>query len=156
MTNDPNRVIEQLGIFLPSRPAPAANYAPTKRVGDLLFVSGQLPLVEDGTLLTGTLGRDADIEQGVRAARACALNILSQVEGALGNLDRVASIVKLTGFVSSTPDFFDQSKVVNGASDLFCEIFGASGVHARAAVGVSALPLNSSVEVEAIIEVKKI
>jgi len=156
MTKNPNRAIEQLGIILPSRPAPAANYAPTKQVGDLLFVSGQLPIVADGTLLTGTLGKDADIEHGIAAARACALNILSQVEGALGDLNRVASIVKLTGFVTSAPEFFDQPKVVNGASDLFCEIFGASGVHSRAAVGVSALPLNSCVEVEAVIEVKPV
>ncbi|MFA5952399.1 MAG: RidA family protein [Hyphomicrobium sp.] len=145
--------LAELGLALPPAPSPVANYVPYLISGSLLFVSGQVSKAADGTVITGTLGQDATIEQGQEAARLCALNILAQAKAALGTLDRIGRIVKLTGFVSSTAAFGDQPKVVNGASDLMVAVLGDKGRHTRAAVGVASLPMGSAVEIDAIIEI---
>lgn len=148
-----DRRLAELGVTLPDAPAPAANYVPAVLSGKTLYVSGQLPIGPQGLTLTGTLGAGVSIEDAREAARLCAVNVLAQAFKAVGDLDRVVRIVKLTGFVSSAPDFYDQPKVVNGASDFLVEVFGEKGRHARSAVGVAALPLGAAVEVEAVIEV---
>lgn len=144
--------IAQLGITLPDAPAPAANYVPYVQSGKLLFVSGQISAGPEG-LIRGRLGEDMDAAAGAAAARACGLALIAQARAALGSLDRITRVVKLTGFVSSTPDFTDQPEVVNGCSDLMVEVFGESGRHARAAVSAPALPRGVAVEIEAIFEV---
>jgi len=144
--------IAQLGITLPDAPAPAANYVPYVQSGNLLFVSGQISAGPDG-LIRGRLGEDMDAAAGAAAARACGLALIAQARAALGSLDRIARVMKLTGFVNSTPDFTDQPEVVNGCSDLMVEVFGESGRHARAAVSAAALPRGVAVEVEAIFEI---
>ena len=144
--------LTELNITLPDAPAPAANYVPYVQTGNLLFVSGQISSGPDG-LIKGRLGADMDVTQGAAAARACGLALLAQANAALGSLDRVARVVKLTGFVASTPDFTDQPEVVNGCSDLMVEIFGDKGRHARAAVSAAALPRGVAVEIEAIFEI---
>ena len=145
--------LAELGITLPDAPAPAANYVPYVVSGDLVFVSGQIPM-QDGGMITGKLGADADIETGQRAARACALNILAQVRAACGgDLDRVRRIVKLGGFVNGTPDFTDAPEVINGASDVIVDIFGDAGRHARFAVVTASLPRGVAVEIDAVVEV---
>lgn len=146
--------LEQLGIVLPEAAAPVASYVPVVIHGDLAFVSGQISFVE-GELLKGRLGYDVSLEEGMKAARGCGLMILAQIKAALGSLDRVERVVKLGGFVNSTPEFTDQPKVINGASDLMLEIFGEAGKHARAAVGVPSLPLGVAVEVDAVVAVKR-
>jgi len=140
-----------LGISIPQASAPAANYVPTVISGNLLWISGQIS-AEGQTLMTGKLASEAHIEQGRKAARQCAINLIAQMEAALGDLDRVKRVVKLVGFVNSAPDFTDQPKVINGCSDLFVEVFGDAGRHARSAVGVAALPFDVSVEIEAVVE----
>lgn len=145
--------LAQAGITLPAAPAPVANYVPCVEVGGLLFVSGQVSAGPEG-LIRGRLGDDMDAEAGAAAARACGLSLLAQAQKALGSLDRVARVVKLTGFVASTPDFTDQPKVINGASDLMVEVFGDAGRHSRAAVSAAALPLGAAVEVEAIFAIR--
>ena len=140
-----------LGIVIPAATAPAANYVPTVTSGNLLWISGQISMA-DGKFMAGKLNSEADIEAGRAAARQCGINLIAQMKAALGDLDRVKRVVKLVGFVNSAPDFTDQPKVVNGASDLFVEVFGDAGRHARSAVGVAALPFNVSVEVEAVVE----
>lgn len=142
--------LAELGIVLPETSPPLASYVPVMVHGNLAFVSGQLPFI-DGQLVTGRLGEDVPLERAIAAARACALMILAQLKTGIGSLDRVKQVIKLGGFVASTPDFTDQHKVVNGASDLMAEIFGDAGRHARAAVGVPALPLGAAVEVDAVI-----
>ena len=143
----------ELGITLPDAPAPAANYVPYVRTGNLLFVSGQISQGPDG-LIKGRLGAEMEVSAGAEAARRCGLSLIAQAKAALaGDLDRVARVVKLTGFVNSTPDFTDQPKVINGCSDLMVEVFGEAGRHARAAVSAPALPLGVAVEIEAIFEV---
>ena len=145
--------LAELGVVLPDAPAPAANYVPTVLSNGCLFVSGQLPTGPNG-LAKGRLGHNVTVEEGQAAARLCAINILAQAKAALGgDLGRIKRVVKLGGFVASAPDFFDQPKVINGASDFFVEVLGDAGRHARAAVGVAALPLGASVEVDAVIEV---
>ncbi len=144
------RRLQELGLKLPEAAAPVASYLPVVVNGGFAHVSGQLPFI-DGELVKGRLGEDVALEDGVAAARACGLMILAQLHKALIPLDRVARVVKLGAFVSSTPDFLDQPKVANGASDLMFDVFGESGRHARAAVGVSALPLGAAVEVDAIV-----
>lgn len=144
--------LNELGITLPQAAAPVASYVPLVAQGGLVYVSGQLPFV-DGTLLTGRLGEDISLEDGMAAARACGLMILAQLKAALIPLDKVERVIKLGAFVNSTGDFTDQPKVANGASDLMFEVFGEKGRHARAAVGVSALPLGAAVEVDAIIAI---
>jgi enamine deaminase RidA (YjgF/YER057c/UK114 family) len=154
MTGTIDATLASLGITIPTPVAPAANYVPTVVSGNLLFVSGQISVTADGTKLTGKLGETADVEAGRTAARQCGINLIAQIKAALGgDLDRVKRVVKLTGFVNSAPDFTDQPKVVNGCSDLFVEVFGETGRHARSAVGVAQLPFGVSVEVEAIIEI---
>lgn len=145
--------LAELGVTLPSPVAPAANYVPTVRSGQHLYVSGQLPMGPDGLTLKGTLGAGVSVEDAQAAAKLCAINILAQARAALGDLDNIARIVKLTGFVASTADFGDQPKIVNGASDFLAEALGDKGRHARSAVGVAALPFGAAVEVEAIIEI---
>lgn len=140
------------GIVLPAAAPPAANYVPFMRSGNLLFTSGQLPIADGKLVATGLLGRDLDTATGQDAARACAINILTQVKAAAGDLERIARIVKITVFVASTPDFGEQHLVANGASDLLAAVLGERGRHARAAVGTASLPLNAPVEVEAIVE----
>ena len=145
--------LRELGIELPDAPAPAASYVPTIRSGSLLYVSGQVPMDGGSVKYVGKAGADVSLDDAVAAARLCAINIVAQVRQALVDLDRVIRVVKLTGFVNSAPDFTDQPKVINGASDLIVDVFEEKGAHARSAVGVASLPLGSTVEVEAILEV---
>jgi len=152
MTGSIEAKIEAMGIALPTAAAPAANYVPFTRSGDLLFTAGQLPLRDGKLVSTGPVGGGLDIAAGQEAARQCAINILAQARAALGSLDSVARIVKTTVFVASEPGFTQQHLVANGASDLLAEIFGEAGRHARSAVGVASLPLDAPVEVEAVIE----
>ncbi|MEM7221175.1 MAG: RidA family protein [Pseudomonadota bacterium] len=154
MSNDVNARLKELDIALPDAPAPAANYVPAVRSGNLLFVSGQVAMDANG-LVRGKLGENMSVEEGQKAARLCALNIIAQVQTACGDLNRVARLVKVTGFVNSTGDFTQHPQVINGASDLFAEVFGEAGKHARAAVGSSSLPLGVAVEVEAIVELQE-
>ncbi len=147
--------LDALGLSLPAAPAPVANYVPFHIVGDLLFVSGQISKAPDGSIVTGRLGDGLTIEAGQTAARYCALNILAQANAALGNLDRIAQVLRLTGYVASTPDSGDQPQVVNGASDLMVAVLGDAGRHTRVAVGVAALPARCAVEIDAIIAIKR-
>lgn len=147
--------LAELGLTLPAAAAPAANYVPWTRSGDTLYIAGQLPF-EDGKLgIKGDVGGTVSLEDGKRAARLCALNILAQAKAALdGDLDRVTRCLKLGAFVASAPGFGEHPQVVNGASDLMVEAMGDAGRHARFAVGVSGLPLNAAVEIDAILEVR--
>ena len=146
-----NRLTE-LGITLPDAPAPAANYVPFVQTGNLVFSSGQISQNEAG-LITGKQCDAMSVEQGAEAARRCGLALIAQLKAAIGDLDRVKRVVKLTGFVNSTPDFTEQPKVVNGCSDLMVQVFGDAGRHARAAVSAPSLPLGVSVEIEAVFEI---
>ena len=148
-----NRLAE-LGITLPTPAAPVASYVPAVEQGGLLHISGQISVAEDGKLILGRLGEDMNLERGTEAARRCGIMLLAQMQAALGSLDRVHRIVKLGAFVNSAPDFTDQPKVANGASELMQEVFGEAGRHARSAVGVAVLPLGVAVEVDAIVAVK--
>ena len=145
--------LADLGVVLPAAAAPAANYLPFAQTGQLLFTSGQLPLKDGKLQASGLLGRDQDIAAGKEAAKLCAINVLAQAKAALGDLEKIRRIVKITVFVASSPDFTEQHLVANGASDFLAEALGERGKHARAAVGVASLPLNAAVEVEAVIEV---
>jgi enamine deaminase RidA (YjgF/YER057c/UK114 family) len=142
-----------LGIVLPTPTVPSANYVPTVLSGGQLYVSGQVPVGPSGLQWRGRLGEAVSLTDGQAAARQCAINILAQAKAALGNLDRIVRLVKVVGFVASTPDFHDQPKVINGASDLFVEVLGENGRHARSSIGVAALPQGAPVEVEAIFAV---
>ena len=146
--------LKELGITLPGAPAPVANYVPCHIIGNLLFVSGQVSRAADGKIMAGKLGAGVAVSQGQAAARLCALNILAQAKAALGNLDRIAQVVKLTGFVNATPGFTEHPQVVNGCSDCLVEILGDKGRHTRSAVGMGSLPLDATVEVEAIIAIR--
>lgn len=148
-----NRLAE-LGITLPQPAAPVAAYVPAVESGGMLHVSGQISFAEDGSLITGRLGEDVDLDSGIAAARRCGIMILAQIKAAVGSLDRVERIVKLGVFVNSTPAFTDHPKVANGASELMQDVFGDAGKHARAAVGVAALPLGVAVEVDAIVALR--
>ncbi|WFE75259.1 RidA family protein [Roseinatronobacter sp. S2] len=153
MTNAIETRLSELGLTLPDAPAPAANYVPFVQSGALVFVSGQISSGADG-LIRGKLGVDLDVAQGAEAAKACALALIAQLRVACGgDLSRLKRVVKLTGFVNSTPDFTDQPKVVNGASDLMVAVFGDAGRHARAAVGAPSLPMGVAVEIEGIFEI---
>ena len=146
--------LAELGIVLPTPASPVANYVPFVRAGRLLFVSGQICLDADGKLVAkGKLGGGVSIEDGQKAARACAINLLAQVKAALGDLDKVMRVVRLGGFINSDPAFLDGPKVMNGASDLMVAALGDKGRHARTTVGVAALPADAAVEVEGIFEV---
>ncbi len=145
--------LAELGIELPVPAVAVANYVPFVMTGNLLFVSGQLPLEAGKMAVTGKLGDTVSLEDGIRAARLCGLNLLAQAKAAAGgDLDRVKRLVRLTAFVASTPSFTDQPKVVNGASDLMVQVLGEAGRHARVAVGAPSLPLDAAVEIEAIFE----
>lgn len=145
--------LKSVGLALPAAPAAVANYVPFAVVGNLLFISGQISKAGDGTLVTGKLGEAVSVEQGRAAAKLCALNILAQAKAALGDLDRIRRCVKLTGFVSCVSAFKDQPAVINGCSDLLVEVLGDAGRHTRSAVGAPSLPLDVSVEIEAIFEI---
>jgi enamine deaminase RidA (YjgF/YER057c/UK114 family) len=148
------RKLSELGISLPTPASPVANYIPFVRTGTLLFVSGQLCLDASGKpVAKGKLGAGVSLDEGQKAARACAINVLAQMRAALGDLDRVARVVRLGGFINSDPGFLDGPKVMNGASDLMVEVFGDKGRHARTTVGVAVLPGDAAVEVDAIVEV---
>ncbi|MBU2957056.1 RidA family protein [Paracoccus sp. 1_MG-2023] len=140
------------GITLPEAPMPAANYVPFVQTGNLVFISGQISADENG-LITGKLGDGTSVDDGAAAARRCGLALIAQLKAAIGDLDRVTRVVKLTGFVNSTPDFTDQPKVINGCSDLMVEVFGDAGRHSRAAVSAPSLPFGVAVEIEAIFEI---
>lgn len=146
--------LSDLGISLPVPAVPVANYVPFARSGNLLLTSGQLPLKDGKLTATGLLGRDVDVAAGQEAAKYCAVNILAQAKAALGDLEKIRRVVKITVFVASTPDFVVQHLVANGASDLLATALGEKGKHARSAVGSASLPLNAPVEIEAILEVE--
>jgi enamine deaminase RidA (YjgF/YER057c/UK114 family) len=151
---DVEKKLQEMGLALPDSPPPVANYVPFVRSGALLFVSGQVSIDADGNLITGKLGAELDVEAGAAAARRCALSLLAQVRaGCDGDFGRLVRVVKLVGFVNSTPDFTDQPKVINGASDLLVAVLGDAGRHARSAVSAGALPLNVAVEIEGMFEV---
>lgn len=145
--------LQEMGLTLPQAAAPAGSYVPTVRTGNLLYVSGQVSLDTDGKMITGRCGADLGVEEAQKAAQRCALAILAQAKAAVGDLQTIVRVVKLNGYVNSTPEFGDHPKVINGASDLMVALFGDQGRHARAAVGVANLPFGCAVEVEAILEV---
>ncbi|WP_170515801.1 RidA family protein [Ruegeria atlantica] len=145
--------LESLGVNLPDAPAPAANYVPFVRVGNIVYVSGQIS--KDNDLITGKLGDDMEIEAGAAAAKVCAINLLAQVKAACGgDIEKLVRVIKLTGFVNSTADFTAQPQVINGASDFLVEALGEAGRHSRSAVSAAALPLGVAVEIEGIFEVQ--
>ena len=145
--------IQELKIKLPEAKPPVGSYVATKITGNLLFISGQISIAENGELIKGKIGKDLSTEQGYDAAKRCGLSIVAQAKVACnGNLSKIKSCIKLTGFVNSTEDFTEQPKVINGASDLIATIFGDAGMHTRAAVSTNSLPLGVSVEVDAIFE----
>ena len=146
--------IQELGLELPEAPKPAGSYVQHYQSGNLIFVAGQIPFWNGELKHLGKVGADLSLEDGQEAARVCALNIIAQAKDALGDLDRVKRIVKLSGFVNCPTDFDAHPKVINGASDLMGEIFGEKGVHTRIALGAGSLPLNVAVEIDAIIEVE--
>ena len=149
----PEERLAAMGVTLPEVPVPIATYVPFKQAGSLLFLSGQVPKREDGSLYVGTLGADVTVEEAYQHARVCALQLIAAVKLAVGDLSRV-SVTKVLGMVNGTPDFKDHPKVVNGASDLFVEVFGEDGRHARSAVGMGSLPNRVTVEVEAVFHVR--
>ena len=145
--------IKELKIVLPEAKAPVGSYIATKKVGNLLFISGQISINSNGELIKGKIGKDLSLEDGYNAAKNCGLSIISQVKKACDDdLSKVKSCIKLTGFVNSTDDFIDQPKIINGASDLIASVFGEAGIHTRAAVSTNSLPLGVAVEVDAIFE----
>ncbi len=147
--------LTELGLSLPEVPAPVAAYVPAVRAGNWVYVSGQTPFRDGKLRVKGKVGSDVTLEDAYQEAKQCALNIMAAVKSVAGSLDNVERIVKLVGFVASTPDFTDAPKVVNGASELFVQVFGDKGKHARSAVGVASLPLDCCVEVEAVVLVKE-
>ena len=152
MTKSIDDRLKELGIILPDAPSPAANYVPTVIIGETLYVSGQISADENG-LIKGKLGSTISLEDGTKAARACAISLLAQVKKACqGDFENLIRVIKLTGFVNSSDDFIEQPKVINGASDTIVKIFGDLGMHTRAAVSVNSLPLGVAVEVDAIFE----
>jgi enamine deaminase RidA (YjgF/YER057c/UK114 family) len=151
----PEEKIKTLGIVLPDMPRPLGSYVPFVKTGNLIYLSGMLPLKDGKLLKTGRLGESVSLEEAVLCARTAAINALAVLKSAAGSLDMIKQCVKITGFIASAPDFTDQPKVLNGASDLMSEVFGEAGRHARAAVGVNILPMNSPVEVEFIFEVRE-
>lgn len=154
MTDQIDRKLADLGLELPQAAAPVASYTPVVEAGGLLHISGQLPF-RDGQIITGRLGDDVSLEAGQDAAQRCGLMLVAQIKQHIGNLAHVKRVVKLGVFVNSAPDFTDQPKVANGASDLMTALFGDAGKHARSAVGVAVLPLGAAVEVDAIVEIER-
>ena len=155
MTDTVADALAAAGYSLPQPAAPVAAYVPTVLVGNMLYISGPVSFC-DGALLTGRLGEDVSLEQGQKAAQACGLMLLAQAKAALGSLDRIERVVKLGAFISSTPDFTDQPKVANGASELMIAAFGEAGRHSRSAVGVPVLPLGAAVEIDAVFAVRAV
>ncbi|MDM9622264.1 hypothetical protein A6U87_17790 [Rhizobium sp. AC44/96] len=154
MSNQIAARLKEMGISLPEAAAPAANYVPYVISGGLLYISGQLPLEGGKIAVTGHLGKNVDVPTGQRAAELCAINILAQANAALGgDLGRIKRVIKLNGFVAATPDFVEEHLVINGASNLIAAVLGEAGKHARAAVGMAALPMNAAVEIDAIMEI---
>jgi enamine deaminase RidA (YjgF/YER057c/UK114 family) len=149
----PEEKLKQLGIELPEAPAPVGSYVTAVRTGNLLFLSGILPLTQGKLTRHGAVGKETSLDDAREDARTAAINALSVLKSNIGSLDKVRRCIKITGYVASAPDFTDQPKVLNAASDLIFEIFGEAGRHARAAVGVNVLPLNSTVEIDFIFEV---
>ncbi|MDX0139185.1 RidA family protein [Sinorhizobium meliloti] len=145
--------LTELGIVLPQAVAPVANYVPYVVSGSMLYISGQLPMENGKVAVTGQVGKDVDVAGAQRAAELCAINILAQAKAALGELGRIRRLVKINGFVASTPDFVEQHLVINGASNLLANVLGEAGKHARAAVGMASLPFNAAVEIDAVIEI---
>ena len=146
--------LKKLNIELPTAPDPVGAYVAYKKIGNLLFISGQLPISSNAKMIKGKIGKDLTLEEGQKASKLCILNVIAQVKKALdGNLDKVKSCVKITGFVNSSDDFTDQPKVINPASETLSAIFGNKGKHARAAVSTNSLPLGASVEIDAIFEI---
>ena len=143
--------LKALGITLPIPPTPAGSYIPAIKTGNLLFISGQIPMEEGKVLFTGKV-TDDNLETAQKSAKMCAINLLAQIKRELGSLDKVTKVVRLSGFVNSDVKFYQHPKVINSASDLFFEIFGDKGKHSRIAVGVACLPLNSMTEIDAVIE----
>lgn len=155
MTSAVEERLRALGIELPAAPAPAANYVPFQLTGDIVIVSGQLPMRDGAVVYKGKLGADVELAEGQAAARLCMVNILAQMKAACdGDLDRIGQCLRIGGFVNCTPDFTEQPKVINGASDLAVDALGDAGRHARAAVGVNSLPLGAAVEIEAMFRVR--
>lgn len=145
--------IKSIGINIPIPPTPAGSYIPLVRTGNLLYVSGQIPLQDGKVAFTGKVS-DVNIETAQKSARICAINILAQLKKELGDLEKISRFVRLSGFVNSVPEFTQHPKVINAASDLLYEIFGGNGKHTRIAVGVSSLPLDAMTEIDAIVEIK--
>ena len=146
--------LAELGHTIPSPPPPAGNYLPASRSGNVMWLAGVGSSRADGSRILGKLGTDLTTQQGYEAARCCALNLLSRMQAELSDLDRVTRVLKVVGFVNSAPDFTGQAQVVDGASDLFVELFGEKGKHSRSAVGLATLPNGVAVEIEAIVEVE--
>lgn len=155
MEPGPTSRLRNLGYELPEVPQPAGSYVPAVKTGPLIFTAGQLPLREGSLIHTGKVGDAVSIEEAQEAARICALNALAAAAAAAGGLDEILRVVKVTGYVASADGFVDQPQVLNGASDFIGEVFGEAGIHARSAVGVAKLPLDSPVEVEIVVEVTK-
>jgi enamine deaminase RidA (YjgF/YER057c/UK114 family) len=153
MKNAEQRLVE-LGLKLPDAPQPVANYVPYLMSGDQLFISGQVAKDDSGRVLTGLLGSNVSVEDGKLAARQAALSLLAQAKAALGDLGRVVHVLRLTGFVASTPEFSEHPAVINGASDLLVAVLGDAGRHTRSAVGVASLPLGTCVEIDAILKIR--
>ena len=151
MTAEEN--LKKLNINLPKAPNPVGAYVASKIVGNLVFISGQLPLNSEGKLIKGKVGKELNLEQGQEAAKLCALNLLAQLKKISGSLNKVKGCVKITGYVNSIDSFVDQPKIINGASDLISKVFGDKGKHTRAAVSANSLPLGAAVEVEGIFEI---
>ena len=146
--------ISDLGISLPDAPEPVGSYVAFKKIGTLLYISGQLPINKDGKMIKGTVGKDITLEQAQEASKFCVINILAQTKKAVnGDLNKVKNCIKITGFVNSSDNFIDQPKVINPASEILAKIFGDKGKHTRAAVSVNSLPLGAAVEIDAIFEV---
>ncbi|MEG6586857.1 RidA family protein [Dendrosporobacter sp. 1207_IL3150] len=146
--------LKEMGITIPDVPKPVAAYVPAVKIGDTIYTSGQIPFVAGELKYKGKVGKDISLEEGYEAAKVCVINALAAVKSLAGSLDNVEKIVKVVGFVNSAPGFVDQPKVINGASELLAEVFGEAGAHARSAVGVAELPIDSAVEVELIVKVK--
>ncbi len=146
--------LEAIGIKLPNPPTPAGSYIPVVKVGNLLYISGQIPMEDGKVLFTGKVSDD-NLETAQKSAKMCAINILAQIKREVGNLEKVSKIIRLSGFVNSSSEFYQHPKVINAASDLLFEIFGEKGKHSRIAVGVASLPLNSMTEIDAIVQVEE-
>ena len=146
--------LKKLNIEIPNAPNPVGSYVAYKKIGNLLFISGQLPIASDGKMIKGKVGNELTLEDAQKASKLCVINILAQLKKAVnGNLDKVKNCVKITGFVNSTDEFKDQPKVLNSASEILSNVFGNNGKHARAAVSVNSLPLEAAVEIDAIFEI---